>query len=72
MIIHVLLTLHSSNENCANEYITKNNNHSWVALVRWEEAEGSGKISLITETFCPDCGKGLGRRSGGRNLHGDS
>lgn len=72
MIINVLLTLHSYNEDCANEYIIKNNDNSWVAPARWEEAEDNRKISLITETFCPDCGKGLGRCSERESLHGDS
>lgn len=72
MIINVLLTLRSYNEDCANEYIIKTNNNSWVAPARWEEAEDNRKIRLITETFYPGCGKGLGRCSGGGNLHGDS
>lgn len=29
-------------------------------------------MSRITEIFCPDCSKGLGRCSGWGNLHGDS
>lgn len=49
MIINVLLTLHSYNENCTNEYIIKNNNNSWVASAGWEEAEDNRRIGLITD-----------------------
>jgi len=72
MIINVLLTLHSYNDDCANEYLIKNNKNSCVAPARWEEAEDNRKMILISETFCPDCGRGLERCSEGGNLHGDS
>lgn len=66
------LTLHNYSEDCADEYITKNNSHSWIVPARWEEAKDNREMGLVLQTFCPDCGKGLGRCLEGVNLHGDS
>lgn len=68
----MLLTLHNYSEACANEYIIKNNSHSWIVPARWEETKDNREMGLVMQTFCPGWGKGLGRCLEGVNLHGDS